>query len=139
MATETVELPGGDPAPLLALLEGARFANITPGVDAPPGRPHSPISDLFRARGPEVPLGTWTPGELGLQHSTGTRALQRLADAGLPLPEGWRAVQDHPRQGLVVQPAAGTTPAEAIRWLLAAMERLNPLPVVGPWRATVRR
>jgi hypothetical protein len=135
----SVELPGADPEPLLDLLEGARFANVIPGVDAAPPRPQSPLSDLFRARGPDVPLGTWTPDELGIQHATGTKALARLADAGVPLPPGWRKVEDHPRRGLVVRPDPGADRAAAVGWLLRAMAALNPHPVTGPWLAVVRR
>jgi hypothetical protein len=139
VATQTIELPGGDPAPLLDALTGARYANVIPGVDAAPPRPQSPLSDLFRARGPDVPLATWTPDEVGIQHATGTKALDRLATAGVPLPPGWRRLEDHPRRGLVVRPAPDAPIAEVVRWLLAALEVLNPHPVTGPWIAAVSR
>jgi hypothetical protein len=136
---ELVELPDGDVAPLAPLLDGAAFVNIRPAVDEELVPPRSPIGSLFTARGPTVPLATWTPDEVGFQHGTGVKALERLADAGHPLPAGWRKVSDHPKRGAVLRPPPGADALDALRWLVRAAEILCPLPVIGPWEATVHR
>jgi hypothetical protein len=140
MQREVVELPDGDVAPLLPLLPGSSFVNLRPGVDEHEVPPTSVFGSLFTARGPAVPLATWTPDEgLGLQHGTGPKALERLSELGHPLPGGWRKVADHPKRGLVVQPAQETDPGSALRWLARAAALLCPLPITGPWVATVHR
>lgn len=136
---ELVELPGGDVTPLVPLLDGAAFVNLRPGVDEEEVPPRSALGNLLGARGPDVPLATWTPGEVGLQHATGPKVLERLAEHGHPIPEGWRRITDHPKRGAVLEPPSDADPAEVLRWLARAAEMLCPLPVTGPWQATVHR
>ena len=115
-----------DSAVVAAMLElsGAHdgWINLHPEVrpeDEPP--PRSGLTTLLLA-GPvhDIPVLTWVAGKLnqhqevqadsiGVQHAAGVRVLARLATAGLALPEDWKLVQDHPRRGLVVAPAAGPT------------------------------
>jgi hypothetical protein len=134
-----VELPDGDVTPLLAHLGGATFVNLHPGVDpdeAPPPPSQRPLGNLFGNRGPVVPLATWTPDEIGLQHMVGTRAARFLADHGVPVPDDWYVVADHPRRGLVVRPY-DASPEDALRWLVRAATATCPLAIVGPWHAVV--
>ena len=59
-----------------------------------------------------VPVCTWVPGErsrngiehvaLGIEHGSGIKAVERLRERGVRLPEGWEVMQDHPKRGLVV-------------------------------------
>jgi hypothetical protein len=135
----SLELPDGDVSVLLDLLEGAVFANFCPGVateDAPPSR--SPLGQLFGNRGPDVPLATWTPGEIGLQHAAGQRVVRTLADRGCAVPEEWYVVSDHPKRGLVLR-TYQSPPAETLPWLARAAKALCPIPITGPWPAVVRQ
>jgi hypothetical protein len=134
-----VELPDGDIAPLLDHLDGATFVNLHPGVDpdeAPPRPSQSPLGNLFGNRGPVVPLATWTPGEIGLQHMVGTRAVRFLAERGVAVPDEWYVVADHPRRGLVLR-TYDTPVADTLRWLVRAATATCPLAITGPWHAVV--
>ncbi|HEX4245601.1 MAG TPA: hypothetical protein VHY77_08545, partial [Acidimicrobiales bacterium] len=88
------------------------WINIRPIIEAenePP--PPGPLA-IFGGSVHKIPTATWMPGKversgsigatrIGLQHAGGPRVVARLRDLGLPLPVGWRVVQDHPRRGLV--------------------------------------
>ena len=137
MPTLRIELPDGDLAPLLEHLEGARFVNLTPGVDEDAVPPRSALGQLFGATGPTVPLATWTPGEIGIQHAAGTRVARTLAERGVPVPEDWYVASDHPKRGLVVR-TYQAPPAEALAWLVRAATVLCPLPITRAWVAGVR-
>ncbi len=137
MPTLRIELPDGDVAPLLDHLDGALFANLSPGVDAEDVPSRSPLAQLVGARGPTVPLATWTPGEIGIQHAAGQQVVRTLADRGVPVPEEWYVVSDHPKRGLVLR-TYQTPPPEVLEWLVRAATVLCPLPIVGPWVAGVR-
>lgn len=118
------------------------WVNLTPVPDPgtqPPRR--NLFMAIFSSRGPELPLATISAEapvaghlSLGLQHPGGVKALARLAGRGLPLPDGWREVSDHPRRGLVV-----TAPAHqvdvGVDWLLAAARILTAGPLPTGWVA----
>ena len=132
-----LELPGGDITPLLAHVTGAVFINISPGVDAEQVPTRSGLTSIFGNRGPLVPLATWTPGELGLQHGLGARAAPWLADHGCPVPDEWYVAVDNPKRGLVVK--TYQAPAEAtLTWLVRASDLACPLDAILPWQAVVR-
>lgn len=127
------------------------WINLTPGLDVDyPPQPRSGLGGLFSARGPAVPLGTWSapdrngrdPATIGIQHGQGPRVLDQLDEAGLGLPAGWRRLQDHPKRGLVCAVPASHDPAEldaVLDWLLRATGWLCPLPRTGEWRALCYR
>jgi len=103
---------------------------------------------LFSARGPDVPLATWTPptaprrgrpepAMIGIQHGTGSRVKSRLAEMGHPVPEGWRVLQDYVRKGLVVAVPPDAPNADVVLWLLAAARATSTVPIRGMWRASV--
>ena len=132
-----LELPDGDITPLLDHLAGAVFVNLSPGVDADQVATQSPRTSIFGNRGPLLPLATWTPGEIGLQHGLAARAAPWLADHGAAVPDEWYIAADHPKRGLVVKTYAA--PAEdALRWLVRAADLICPFEVVFPWQAVVR-
>ncbi len=137
MPDQLVELPDGDITPLLELVEGAVFINISPGVDAEEVPPRSALTHLLGNRGPTVPLATWTPGEIGVQHMAGQRVTRFLAERGCPVPDDWYVVDEHPKRGLVLK-TYQSPPADALRWLVEACRRLCPLAVPLPWQAVVR-
>lgn len=129
--------PDGDITPLLDHLDRAAYVNLRPGVDADDVPPASGLGSLFGNRGAAVPLATWTPGEIGLQHGIGQRAAPALHDRGVPVPDEWYVVSDHPKRGLVLR-TYQAPPAETLAWLVRAARALCPLPITGPWRAEVR-
>jgi hypothetical protein len=127
------------------------WINLTPGLDvdvAPPQR--SALVNLFGARGPDVPLATWTPpakgdreaSTVGIHHGQGPRIANHLAEAGFPVPDGWRLLQDHPKRGIVCAVPATTDETELdalLDWLLRATGVLCPVPRTGEWRALCYR
>ncbi len=129
--------------------EGLGWVNIGPALreDQLAALPApTALGRWFSGRGPAVPMGTWTPPRsgrrptpavVGLEHGTGPKALQRLASAGVGLPEGWRKVQDHAKTGIVAQPHPSTPHAAVVDWLLDACERLCVIELDGHWMARV--
>lgn len=121
------------------------FEAAVPVEDAPP--PRTALFGLFSTRGPEVPLATWTPGEvhrkyteppmIGILHPAGTNAKAKLAERGWPVPEGWVVTQDYSKKGLVVAVPPSVDHAEVLRWLLRAAASLSAVPVTGRWRAVI--
>jgi hypothetical protein len=132
-----VELPDGDIAPLLDLVDDAVFINLSPGVEAEQVPPRSALTHVLGNRGPTVPLATWTPDQIGVQHMAGPRVTRFLEERGCPVPERWYVVDEHPKRGLVLK-TYGTPPAEALAWLVEACRRLCPLEIPYPWQAVVR-
>jgi hypothetical protein len=121
------------------------WVNLLPEVE--PGHepaPRNPVVAVFSARGDAVPLATWSAAEgdgrrctLGIEHGSGPKALLRLAEIGLELPERWLKVSDHPRRGLVVTCPADEDAGEVLWWLLAACHGLSVVPLSGVWIARV--
>ena len=138
MADILLELPGGDATELIALLDDtAVFANLQPGVDPDEVPPRSGLSRLLGNQGTWVPLATWTPGEIGLQHPAGQRVVRTLAERGVAVPEDWYVVTQTPKRGLVVR-TYQTPPAVTVPWLVQAAAALCPFEIVRPWPAKVR-
>jgi hypothetical protein len=148
-----IEFRADDRAEVVACMDElertrAGWINVQPGLD-PEDVPavRAGAFGLLSGRGPDVPLATWVPGELkreepqpasvGIQHGTGPRLAARLADAGVPVPDGWRVTQDHARRGLVVAIPVGTSNDAVLDWLVRAAATLSPVPLTGDWRAAV--
>jgi hypothetical protein len=96
----------------------------------------------------KVPTVTWMPGKLladgtakpttvGIQHAAGPRLVGKLRDVGLPLPDGWRVTQDHPRRGLVALVPGDADDATVIDWLLRSATFACTVPTTGRWAASV--
>jgi len=134
---EVLDLPDGDIDPLLPYVDRAAFINLWPGVDEDEVPARSGLAHLFGNRGPTVPLATWTPGEIGLQHMAGQKVRAFLAERGVATPDEWYVATEHPKRGLVLK-TYGTPAEDALRWLVRAARATCPLPIVGPWRAVVR-
>ncbi len=127
---------------------GTGWINIEPVIDeeyepAPPG----PFAFLGGSTH-KVTTATWMPGKrqpgratrsttVGLQHAAGAHVARTFRDLGLPLPDGWRISQDHPRRGLVVQVPADADNRSVVRWLLEASSATCTVPTTGRWRASV--
>ena len=125
-----------DLAPVLAALSSNGWVNLQPEVDtdAEPPASATGLFGLFSGRGPAVPFCTWHPGErsVGIQHGRGPK-LARSID----IPAGWRVVQDHPKRGIVLRVADGTTDSEALTWLVHTAAGLCDVPMLGRWVAEV--
>ena len=149
---EVVEFARDQPADILSRMatlatERNGWINLQPEVVDEETAPADGLFGVFSGRGPEVPLCTWTPGELsrrgpkppsiGVQHRTGPRAVARLAGLGHDVPSNWLVVQDHPRRGLVVLVAPDEAHERVLAWLMDTGEALCPLRVTGRWTASV--
>jgi hypothetical protein len=74
---------------------------------------------------------------VGLMHPTGAKAIARLAEAGVAVPDGWMLVQDHPRRGLVLRTAPDTDQADIVTWCVQAGTALCMVDMTGQWQAVV--
>jgi hypothetical protein len=144
-----------DPSPLLERVRDladrrngwVNVQPVPPDDDIATRRGKAGVFALLAGRGPELPVATWVPGELtrkgltpdsvGLQHAGGPKARFRLADEGVPIPDGWRLLADHPRRGLVLELPEGTSADQAIEWLLRAAVALAPDELPRRWVALV--
>lgn len=128
--------------------EGIGWVNLRPVIDPEDEPPAPGPLAIFGGSPHKVPVATWIPGKhapdgsvkpttVGLQHSSGPRVVARLRDLGLPLPDGWKVTQDHPRRGLVARLAADSSDAEAVEWLVRAGTALCAVPATGRWRASL--
>jgi hypothetical protein len=134
----------------LALLRaaGAGWMNLLPGVDedAAAPEPQAGLFAFFGNRAAPVTMATVMPAKLdhleqgmgvGLMHPTGNKAIARLAEAGVPVPDGWVVRQDHARRGLVLRSPAGASESEIITWCVQAGTALCRVDMTGEWQAVV--
>ena len=70
-------------------------------------------------------------------HPTGSKAVARLAEAGVAVPTGWAVRQDHARRGLLVRTPVDVPGAEVVAWAFRAGAALCRAPLTGRWRAVV--
>ena len=131
--------------------DGLGWINVGPGLrDDQINRLPAPsaLGRWFSGRGPAVPLATWTPPRslrtptspvVGIEHGVGPKALDKLREAGTPLPNGWRKVQDHTKHGIVVESPPSIPHADVLRWVLAACWALCPIDIDDHWIAEVHR
>ena len=127
---------------------GTGWINVVPIIEKehePP--PPGPFAFLGGSTH-QVPTVTWVPGKhlpdgttkptaVGLQHAAGPHLAWKLRDLGLPLPEGWRITQDHPRRGLVALVPSGAVNREVMDWLLRLAAAVCAVPATGRWEASV--
>jgi hypothetical protein len=149
---EIVEFRPDDAGPVLAAMAAltaaqAGWITLQPGIrpqDAPPQR--SMLAGLFSGTGPPVPVCTWVApesgqkpphAELGILHQTGPKAVARLDDAGIGVPDRWVVLADHPRRGLVIAVNPQSGHDEVLDWLLRAGAALTRVPLTGTWQAAV--
>ena len=134
MRTTTIAFAADDPTAAVAAIDPGGWVNLRPDLDDLPPPPRGWFGNVFSNRGPAVPMATWHPGEraAGIEHGTGSKLGDRAR-----VPTGWRAVQDHPRRGLVVRVPDGVADAEVVRWLVELGEELSPVSTGGRWSAVV--
>ena len=124
--------------------------NLLPGIDEDTVRPRAtgwPVrvlrqpratgddgdGDARRSRTAAIREGM----TVGLMHPTGAKAVARLAEAGVALPEGWVVRQDHVRRGLVARTPVDADEAEVVEWCVRAGTALCRAEMTGRWRAVV--
>ncbi len=126
------------------------WINLVPGVPDDGdtedlARPSAFGALLGSAQSP-LTMGTWMPARrgrrarettLGIMHPRGRRAVQQLADLGIPLPAGWRVRQDHNRRGLIVLPPGAAAHADVLSWALRAAAALATTELTGSWQARI--
>ena len=131
--------------------DGSGWINLAPGhpddrIDGLPRR--ALLEKWLSGRGPKVPMATWTPpivgrkpvpGAAGVEHGAGPNALDQLDEAGVPLPDGWRKLQDHAIRGIVVEPSPGAGCDEVLSWLLDACRHLCGTDIDDDWTAEIHQ
>jgi hypothetical protein len=141
----------GEVAARLAQLTAAGdgWINLIPGVpeDSPDLIPPTGLSAIFGSRQLPVTMTTLMAARpdrkeregltVGLMHPTGSKAVARLAEAGIALPDGWVVRQDHARRGLLLQCPVGADEAEVIAWSVRAGTELCRAEMTGRWQAVV--
>jgi len=130
--------------------DGAGWINLHPVLS---DEEHARLPDRsgmaawFSGRGPAVAMATWLPAapgprprpaQIGLEHGTGPKALDRLAELGAPLPAGWTKRQDHAKHGVVAELPADIAPGAVLTWLIVAATLLRTMVEPGEeWLALV--
>ena len=129
--------------------DGAGWINIGPALTDAQQQlvpEQSILGSWFSARGPIVPMATWTPPSsgsrprpvsIGVDHGVGPKALERLREAGLPLPAGWRKLQDNAKRGIVVEVPERVENRTVIDWLVSACWSLCGIDIDDHWSAVV--
>jgi hypothetical protein len=147
------EFAAHDDPELLASMAGVEangtgWINLEPVIDEEHEPPAPGPFAFLGGSTHKVPTVTWMPGKrtaggtakpttVGLQHAAGPHVAWKLRDLGLPLPEGWRITQDHPRRGLVAVVAADADNRAVVDWLLRAALVVCTVPATGRWVASV--
>ena len=152
--TRTVEFTPPEVAGVAAALANLRAAgsgwlNLMPGIDEEvvDVEPPTGLFAFFGNRTPPVTMATVMPAKrdrrqtegmtVGLMHPTGTKAVARLAEVGVAIPEGWVVRQDHGRRGLVVRTPVQAREADVVDWCVRAGTALCRAEMTGRWRAVV--
>ena len=153
--TRTIDFRPPDVEPVadalsVLVLAGDGWVNLMPGVpeDSPDAKPPpGGLFAFFGTRQAPVTMATVMPAKrdraategmsVGIMHPTGPKAVPRLAEAGVTVPEGWVVRQDHARRGLVLRAAAGARPDDVITWCVQAGTALCVAEMTGEWQAVV--
>jgi len=128
---------------------GNGWINLMPGV--PEGAvdvdPPTGLFAFFGNRQPPVTMATIMPARaerrdvegmsIGIMHPTGPKAVARLAQEGVSVPDGWMVRQDHARRGLVLRTPPAVAAADVVEWCVRAGTALCMADMTGEWRAVV--
>jgi hypothetical protein len=127
---------------------GEGWLNLMPGIAGDVDiNPPAGLFSFFGARQAPVTMATVMPTRadkrkvegmsVGLMHPTGAKAVARLAEAGVVVPEGWVVRQDHARRGLLLRTAPDADPAAIVTWCVQAGTALCLVDMTGQWQAVV--
>lgn len=132
------------------LSDGSGWLTLDPAFDDefPPPQ-QTTLGRLVSGRGPAVPRANWVPAELGrrrpepvsigILHATGARAVERLGEKGIPVPERWKVVADHSKRGLVLWVPIDVPHLQVLRWTCDAARSLTRVPLLEQWRVAIHR
>lgn len=152
--TKTIEFTPPDVAAVAHELGGLRSAgggwvNLMPGIDeeASAVHPRAGLFAFFGNNAAPVTMTTVMPPKqdrsdteglaVGIMHPTGSHAVERLAEAGVPVPDGWVVRQDHARRGLLLRTPVPVAEADVVDWSIRAGTALCRAEMTGRWRAVV--
>jgi hypothetical protein len=128
--------------------EGDGWMNLLPGVPEGSLEPEpAGLFAMFGNRASPVTMATVIPPKadrrqtegvsVGLMHPTGGKAVARLREAGVDLPDGWVVRQDHVRRGLVLRTPATAPENEIVTFSVRAGDALCLVETTGRWQAVV--
>ena len=152
--TKTIEFTPPDEAGVAQELRALRGAgsgwiNLMPGIDeeASDVHPRAGLFAFFGNNAAPVTMTTVMPPKkdrsdaegltVGIMHPTGGKAVERLAEAGVTVPDGWVVRQDHARRGLLLRTPVVVADADVIDWSVRAGTALCRAEMTGRWRAVV--
>jgi hypothetical protein len=152
--TKTIEFTPPDEAGVAQELRALRGAgsgwiNLMPGIDeeASDVHPRAGLFAFFGNNAAPVTMTTVMPPKsdkreaegltIGIMHPTGGKAVARLAEAGVVVPDGWLVRQDHARRGLLVRTPVEVAEPDVIEWSVRAGAALCRAAMTGRWRAVV--
>jgi hypothetical protein len=128
---------------------GSGWINLMPGIDeeASDVHPRAGLFAFFGNNAAPVTMTTLMPPKkerrdtegltVGVMHPTGGKAVTRLAEAGVHIPDGWMVRQDHARRGLLVQTPVQVAESDVLEWSVRAGTALCRAEMTGRWRAVV--
>jgi len=128
---------------------GGGWINLLPGIDeeASDVHPRAGLFAFFGNNAAPVTMTTLMPPKkdrrdtegvtVGLMHQTGGKAVARLAEAGVTVPDGWVVRQDHARRGLLLRTPVAVSEVDVITWSVRAGTALCRAEMTGRWRAVV--
>jgi hypothetical protein len=128
---------------------GSGWINLMPGIDeeASDVHPRAGLFAFFGNNAAPVTMTTLMPPKkerrdaegltVGIMHPTGGKAVARLAEAGVVVPDGWVVRQDHARRGLLVQTPVAVEEPDVLDWSVRAGAALCRAEMTGRWRAVV--
>ncbi len=120
--------------------------NIVPDADDNEIHTGSTAWRIFSSRGPVIPQLTWfpshpgrqrqEPAQLGLAHATGRGAMERLAEAGVAVPDSWELIQDHQKRGAVFVMGPDGDEGAVVEFAVVALRNLSPFGFEDAYLAT---
>ena len=128
---------------------GGGWINLLPGIDeeASDVHPRAGLFAFFGNNAAPVTMTTLMPPKkdrsetegvtVGLMHPTGDKAVARLAEAGVPVPDGGMVRQDHARRGRLLRTPVAVSELDVIAWSVRAGTALCRAEMTGRWRAVV--
>lgn len=128
---------------------GSGWINLMPGIDeeASDVHPRAGLFAFFGSNAAPVTMTTLMPPKkdrsgtegvtVGLMHPTGGKAVARLAEAGVTVPDGWVVRQDHARRGLLFRTPVAVSELDVVAWSVRAGTALCRAEMTGRWRAVV--
>lgn len=123
--------------------DGSEWLTLSPWVDAEHLPVKSMLHRMFSARGSKVPEVTWVaaqegePAQLGVLHSTGANALERIRERGVEVPPTWHKIGDHSKRGLLFAVDPATPTADVLSFAVDAARALAEVPTDDRWVAQV--